>query len=88
MLNIPRGALMPSVAFNQTDGPIVAYSLYDKDRGGGPTGIGNNNLLGYAILSGTRWITQTHGTVHGVERPRIIPLKSNLAVILSGALAR
>ncbi len=82
MLNIPKGALMPSVAFDQTDRPIVAYSLYDKDRGGGPTGIGNNNLLGYAILSGTQWITQTHGTVHGVERPRIIPLKSNLAVIL------
>jgi hypothetical protein len=82
MLSIPNGALMPSVAFDLNDKPIVAYSLYDKDKGGGPTGIGNNNLLGYAVLTGTKWITNTVGSVRGVERPRVIPLKADLAVIL------
>jgi hypothetical protein len=82
MAVIPNGALMPSVAFDLNDRPIVAYSLYGKDLGGDPTGMGNNNLLGYSILSGTQWITKTVGNVRGVERPRVIPLKSDLAVIL------
>ena len=59
MLIFPKGALMPSVALDLNDRPIVAYSLYDKDKGGGPTGIGNNNLLGYAVLSGTSGSPQT-----------------------------
>ncbi len=80
--NFPAGVLMPSVAFDVNDKPLVAYTIYDKDQGGANTGFGNNNLLGYGILTGTTWVTKTHGSVLGVERPRMIPLKADLAVIL------
>jgi len=78
---LPKGALMPSAAFDSQNRLLLAYAINDKDRGGDPTGLGNNNKLGVAI-SQTNWITKTVGDVLGVERPRIIPLGNDLAAVV------
>ena len=90
---LPTGALMPDVAFDDQGHPMLAYALYLKDRDGTtPTGLGNNNYLGYAFLSSgaesnhpdevSTWNAYIAPDVKGVERPRIVILPENQAAIL------
>jgi hypothetical protein len=80
--SLPTGALMPSAAFDSQNRLLLAYAINDKDRGGGPTGLGNNNKLGVAVFSQTNWIVKTVGDVQGVERPRIVSLGNDLAAVV------
>ncbi|MBN1889261.1 MAG: exo-alpha-sialidase [Thermoflexales bacterium] len=82
--DLPRGALMPSIAFDDQDRPVLAYALYLKDRDGATdTGLGNNNYLGYAIrTSSSTWLTDTVPGVRGVEQPRLVMLPEDQAAIV------
>jgi hypothetical protein len=95
--DLPTGALMPDVAFDGDDQPILAYALYKTDRDGTtPTGLGNNNYLGYAVGSSTRaaaargaqgaqaitWQTGGAPDVRGVERPSVLMTMGDEASIV------
>ena len=93
-LGLPVGALMPDIAFDDNDQPVVAYALHQQDRDGETaTGLGNNAYLGYAV--GTRtsvgygpqttqpfvWTANIVPGVKGVEQPRVAMLPDDQALV-------
>ncbi|MBP7688644.1 MAG: hypothetical protein KA765_12075, partial [Thermoflexales bacterium] len=81
---LPTGALMPSIALDDQDRPMLAYALYLHDRDGvSNTGLGNNNYLGYAVKPASGdWAAHTVLSVRGVERPRVVMLPEQQAAIV------
>lgn len=91
---LPVGALMPDIAFDDNDHPVVAYALHQKDRDGQTaTGLGNNAYLGYAvgapgtIVNGPDaappyvWTAKIVPGVKGVEQPRVAMLPDDQALV-------
>ncbi len=93
-MGLPLGALMPDVAFDDQDQPVLAYALYLQDRDGvTPTGLGNNNHLGYAVGSALglnrlanaqsiAWESRVAPNLRGIERPRVIILPEEQATVV------
>nr|MBP7688496.1 hypothetical protein [Thermoflexales bacterium] len=91
---LPVGALMPDIAFDDNDQPIVAYALHQKDRDGETaTGFGNNAYLGYAVGAPSTighgpqtaqsfvWTAKVVPNVKGVEQPRVAMLPDDQALV-------
>ena len=94
-IGLPAGALMPDIAFDDNDQPIVAYALHQRDRDGQTaTGFGNNAYLGYAIRTAVTtgygpqattvlsWTADVVPGVKGVEQPRVAMLPDDQAVLV------
>ena len=92
---LPKGALMPSLGFDENDRPVLAYALYQKDRDNvTATGLGNANKLGYAVGSTTNkqvkrlgaqalgWDAHVAPNIRGVEQPRVVALPQQQAAIV------
>ncbi len=91
---LPTGALMPDIAFDDNDNPVVAYALHKQDRDTTtPTGLGNNAYLGYAVGTPSTigygpqtaqtfvWTAKTVPGVKGVEQPRVAMLPDEQALV-------
>jgi hypothetical protein len=93
--DLPTGALMPDVSFDEQDRPVIAYALYRRDRGiTSTTGLGNDNELGYAVGSSTTandqptdaqavtWDARVVPNLRGIERPRVVVLPEEQATVI------
>ncbi len=95
-VGLPKGALMPDIAFDDNNRPVIAYALHQKDRDESTaTGFGNNTYLGYAIGTKTSgygpqaraaaswtWTADVVPGVKGVEQPHVAMLPDNQAVVV------
>jgi hypothetical protein len=86
---LPTGILMPDIAFDSADRPVLAYAVYGTDGDGvTPTGLGNNNVLGFAMQNQGAWLAGIKEEVRGIERPRIVMLSENQAGIVYRGFGR
>lgn len=80
--NWPAGALLPAIAFDSRNNPLIVFTARGTDPSGQDYGIGNYDQLWSAYYRNGSWQVASVGTDTRAERPRVAINAQNQAIVI------